>query len=302
MGWTSFFSFLFILFVVVSLVIYWFVPFKTIEFGIQSGGSNFTLGNYDSEMQFYKNMRFPNKEISYKIEDCTLQKQDDMKGAFEIMSDLTTLNFYVVGSNEEISITCDSKTKIEGGMFIAGEGGPTNVTQSEKFNVISHGKILLIRDSKCERPNVALHELLHVLGFDHSSNINNIMYNVSKCDQTIGEDIPELLNNLYSIPSYPDLSFENVSAVMNGRYLDINMVVRNMGLKDSQDSELLLYAGDKLVKEINLEPIDIGSGRMVFLSNLLINKISVDELKVIIDYSFDELDKENNEIILKIKK
>ena len=59
------------------------------------------------------------------------------------------------------------------GLFIAGEGGPSNITKSGDFSVITHGSILLIKESKCERPNIAIHELLHALGFDHSENPNN---------------------------------------------------------------------------------------------------------------------------------
>ncbi len=52
------------------------------------------------------------------------KKRDNMKRAFQIISDKTVLSFYPVESNEEISVTCDSRTKIKGGLFIAGEGGP----------------------------------------------------------------------------------------------------------------------------------------------------------------------------------
>jgi len=218
MGWKIFFSFIFILFTISLLILYWFVPFKITEFGMKYGNSNFSLNNESGNMQFYPNMRYPNPKISYQIYDCPLQKEDNMEWAFEILSDMSILSFYPVNYNEEISVTCDSKNKIEEGLFIAGEGGPTNISKAGKFNVIFHGGILLIRESKCEKPNIAIHELLHSLGFNHSSNPNNIMYYISGCGQTIGEDIPELINELYSIPSYPDLSFENVSAVMHGRY------------------------------------------------------------------------------------
>jgi len=73
-------------------------------------------------------MRYPNSKISYKIYDCPLQKKDNMKRAFEMISNKTILDFYSINSNEEISVTCDSKNKIEEGLFIAGEGGPTNMS------------------------------------------------------------------------------------------------------------------------------------------------------------------------------
>jgi hypothetical protein len=319
MGLKIFLSFIFILFVVVLLVFYWFIPFGTIEFNVASDNYNFSLNTSDMEnMQFYKNMRYPDSKISYKIYDCPLQKKNDMLEAFEIVSNNTILKFYPFDtgneefsgeenfsereiSTEEISVTCDSEVKIEEGMFIAGEGGPTEVIGGEIFNIILHGKILLIKESTCERPNIAIHELLHVLGFNHSDNPNNIMYPFSKCRQTIGEDIPILLNQLYSVPSYSDLAFENVSAVMHGRYLDANVTVRNDGLRDSEKTKLEIYADENFVKEIDLDIIEMGYKKRIKLSNVWIKKTNFQELKFFINSSFNELEKKNNKIVLEIK-
>jgi hypothetical protein len=186
-------------------------------------------------------------------------------------------------------------------MFIAGEGGPTNITKGKDLNVIFQGTILLIRDSKCSEPNVALHELFHVLGFNHSENSNNIMYYVSKCRQEISDDMVDLINELYSIPSYADLSFEDVSANMNGKYLNTNFTIRNYGLKDTTSSKLKIYADGKEIKSIDIHPLEIGYGRSISLSNVFISQLNVNELEFLIETSFPELDKENNKIILEIK-
>ena len=301
MGWKIFFGFIFFLIVCVLLISYWIIPFKTAEFGVQSENSNFSLNNNSNSMQFYPNMRYPTSKISYQIYDCSLQKKNDMERAFEIIANTTLLNFYSVDSDEQISVNCDSKTKIEEGLFIAGEGGPTNITPAGNFNVILHGSILLIRDSKCDTPNIAIHELLHTLGFNHSENSNNIMYPISKCGQTIGEDIFNLINELYSPQSYSDLTFENVSAIMEGRYLNLNMSIRNNGLKSSEKAKVIIYANGKFVKEIDLDALEIGYGRKINLENVLVSQINVKELELFIDYTFDELEKNNNRIILKIK-
>jgi len=299
----SIFSLIFIILVVLLLVVYWFIPYNTIDFDMVSSGANFNLeGNNDTTgMQFYKNMRFPEPNISYKIDDCPLQKKNDMEQAFEIVANLTMLDFYAVENNEEILVTCDSDVKVDGNMFIAGEGGPVNITQAGDYNVIFKGQVLLIKDSTCQRPNVAIHELLHVLGFDHSENSNNIMYPVSKCKQIIGNDTMELINKIYSVPSYPDLALENVSAVMHGKYFDTNISIKNLGFKNSSSAQILIYADDKFVEFISLEPLEVGYGKMIMLTNHRILQLSVKELSFMIETDFEELDKENNILNLTLR-
>ncbi len=299
MGLKIFLSFLFFIFCIGSLIVYWFIPFGTTEFGTKSSNSNFNV-NQSGDMQFYQNMRYSDSEISYNIYDCPLQKKNDMEKAFDIISNRSVLRFNSVDDGSEISVTCDSKNRIEDGLFIAGEGGPVNITQGDKFNVILKGKVLLIKESECEKPNIAIHELLHALGFAHSENPDYIMYYLGKCKQTIGQDQIDLINELYSTPSQPDLTLEKVSAVMHGKYLDVNISVRNNGLRDSMESKILIYADDELVKEIKLDALKIGYGRMISFSNLWIKQINVNKLDFFIDSGFPELEKNNNRISLEV--
>ena len=298
MGLKIFLSFMFVMFCIGILIVYWFIPFGTIEFGTKS--SEFNLINQSGDMQFYQNMRYSDSKISYRIFDCPLQKRNDMESAFWIISNLSILNFDSVDYEEEISVTCDSKNRIEEGLFIAGEGGPVNITKGDNFNVILKGEVLLIKDSNCENPNVALHELLHALGFNHSDNENNIMYPISNCKQTIGADIIALIDELYSTPSQPDFVLKDVSAVMHGKYLDVNMSIKNNGVRDSEEAKVLIYADDKLVKEIELDALKIGYGRIISLSNLWVSQINVNQLDFVVDYNFPELEKNNNRISLKV--
>lgn len=299
-----FFSFLFILFTIFLLVFYWFVPFDTTEFEqtFQNSVNNSSLASNYS--QFYPNMRFPESRISYMIDNCPLNKQNEMIEGFKFLEQRTILRFYLVSLDEEISVSCDSSNKIEDGLFIAGEGGPSKFANVGNFNVISNGMILLIRDSSCSEPIVAIHELLHVLGFDHSSNSRDIMYPVidNDCNQEINQSTIDLINELYSISSYPDLVIENVTAVMHGKYLDTNLTVRNYGLRDSIISNLDIYADDKLIKEFSIEPLEIGDGKIIYLTNVWVNKFSFDSLRFYVNYSSNELNKENNEIKLENKK
>jgi len=288
--------------IILLLVIYWFIPYNTIQFE-KSSNSNFNANvEYNSTLQFYPNMRFPNPNISYKIEDCPLKRQNDMVEAFRIVEEETILNFYPSEYSPEITVTCQDSNKEEGNLFIAGEGGPTDITIAGDFNIIKKGKILLIKDSKCERPNVAIHELLHVLGFDHSENPNNIMYEISRCDQEIGTDMINFLNEIYSIPSQPDLQFKNASVLMHGKYLDVNFSLINNGIKKSGESIVKIIVDDKEVEEVQIPEIEIGYGRKIFLSNIWVKQISVQEVECIIENNFTEIDKSNNRVVFKIKK
>ena len=300
MGWKGILTALVAIFLVVLLFFYWILPLETIDFTFSPKNSNFTLNASGNEtMQFYENLRYSSKDISYRIEECNLEKTDEMKTAFGIIGNLTVLDFYPVASGEEISVTCDEKARFEGDLFIAGEGGPINITRTDKFNVVHKGAITLIRESKCENPNVGIHELLHALGFAHSENPNNIMYPVSKCSQTISQDIIDLIGQLYSFFSLPDLALENVSATMSGRYLDLTVVLRNQGLADSQAGTIEVYADGKRIQEIEFEPINIGHGRMITVTNIFIFQKRIDELRFLIKTNLEELEKENNEDILK---
>lgn len=297
-----FLSLVFIIVALSLLVMYWFVPLSDTEFFIQSKGAEFNPGTISPAVQFYENMRFPEKNISYRIDSCPIKKTEDMKRAFDIVEEKTILNFYEVKSNEEITIFCEGRTKVESGLFIAGEGGPTNITKAGQFNVITNGKILLFKESTCPNPNIAIHELLHVLGFDHVNNSNDIMYEISKCGQEVSQSTIDKIDFLYSIDSLPDLLFEDVGAIMQGRYLDLNISVRNNGLKDSVGGQIVIYADNRSIKEVNLQELKIGHGRFISLTNVWINQVSVDEIKIEIVYPYEELKKENNEVFLKVKK
>ena len=288
-----------VIFVLSFMMFFYFLPFNKSLFVLENYDSNFSLN--ESEMQFYSNMRFPDSRISYKISDCTLQKQNEMESALKILENLTLLEFYSVGSDEEILVTCDSRNKFDGNLFVAGEGGPLNVSAIGNFVLIQKGKILLIRNSDCARPNIAIHELLHVLGFKHSENSRNIMYNITNCDQEISGDILQLINDLYSIPSYSDLAFENVSASINGRFLNLNMTILNLGFEDSGDSNILILFKNKTIETVDLGPIEIGTGKIVYLENILVSGFNFDEFELEILYSYNEINKENNKIKLKIK-
>ena len=96
--------------------------------------------------------------------------------------------------------------------FVAGEGGPTLVINTTVYAIILEGKIALYRHEICDEPQIALHELLHALGFDHNSNSKSIMYPITNCAQELDDYIVQTINQLYSVPSRGDLLIEEIDA------------------------------------------------------------------------------------------
>jgi len=301
MGVKAFLGFLFFLLVVGLLLVYWFIPLEKIDFKPDYGTSDFLVENLTQEdMQFYPNMRFINPSISYQIFDCPPQKRQRMEDAFKIIQGLTVLSFYPVSGGEQIQVRCEYTDRVRGDIFIAGEGGPINVTPSGDFYIIEGGEILLIRDSGCFTPNVAIHELLHVLGFKHSPNPQKIMYNFSDCDQEIGDDIPSVINTLYNFPRKPDLVLQNVSASLKGVVLSLNLTVWNHGLASSGEARVAFYTNDKEIGDFDLPVLDIGQGSKISWQKTVLLK-NFESVIVKIIYSGDELKTDNNRVELKIK-
>jgi hypothetical protein len=301
-GEKKFFLNILVIVLILALAVYWFIPFGENIFNFKSTNYNFSLNNsVSSALQFYPNMRFPTPDISYKIEECTLQKKYDMETAFSILEEKTILDFYPVEYGQEISITCSEDIQFEGDYFLAGEGGPSNITIAGDFNIIESGEVFLIQDSNCERPNVAIHELLHALGFDHSLNSNNIMYEISYCKQTISEDIIDYINEIYSIPVEPDLVFEKANVILHGKYLNTNFTIRNNGLTYSEESKVVIFADGKKIKEVNIPPIDAGYGRVISLLTW-VPQININKVEFVIENNFSELNKTNNRALFEIKK
>lgn len=297
-------GFLFLALILVSFTIYYIAPYNDFSFIVNEENYNFT-SNYtgDDSVQFYPNMRYVDEDISFYIsEKCSIKKNTDARDAFAILGDVTNLNFYPDAINPEINVTCDERTKFENGVFVAGEGGPVRIIKSGKFNIVETGMILLLKGSDCTKPNIAIHEILHALGFKHSNNPNNVMYNFTSCDQTIGDDTISLINELYDIPSLPDLAFESASASLSGRYLDLEVGVRNIGISNSENAKIIVTGKGKILKEIELKELQYGSGVLITVNNIFIKSISLDGIEINIETDFEELDKENNLLELELKK
>lgn len=262
--------------------------------------TNSNYSSYTNLPQYYSNMRFAKRNISYFIQqECSNEKQINVYNSMlRLEKETGVMSFYSTDKNNAmIEIQCNEyeEEPNPGEYFIAGEGGPTEVINSTKFNIITKGKVLLFyKTEDCPSYSVEFHELLHVLGFEHSSNEKSIMYNISSCEQEITSDIIDELKRLYSIPEIADLYFSKLEAVKTGIYLNFNLEVMNAGLGKVDSLNIEIYGDDKFVKSFNLSSIDIGQGRYLEVENVKLNSRDTTNLKFIIKNEQD-LDLRDNE-------
>ncbi len=253
-----------------------------------------------SVVQFYPSMRYRNSVITYFMDpQCSKARRQRILEAFAILSTRTPLVFYESNSSAELQVLC-SEVRVDPSIedhFVAGEGGPVEIINATRYHVIFAGKISLYRDDVCDKPNIALHEILHALGFDHTNSTGSIMYPVTNCDQTLDPSIIKALGDLYRDPSLPDVFLNEVQANKTGRYLSFSMNVSNYGLKDATDVILQISADGSFVQQFNLTSLPIGIRKTLSVHNL---RVPSDTSQLFFNVSENEpdLDESNNHLSL----
>ncbi len=254
--------------------------------------------------QFYPNLRYPDRNIGYFIEAaCLDKKEQEIKQAFRLIENFTVLRFHT-SPNATLRILCSKiapEPKTEG-HFVAGEGGPTEIINTSRYAVILAGKVSLYRPEKCQQPNIAIHEIFHALGFDHTSDKKSIMYPITECSQQIGENLTAQINELYRTDSLSDITIERLSANMTGNYLNFEIIVTNSGLRDVANSSVSVVAKSKLIKKFSLEEISIGQKKTLYVKNLRMPR-DAENITFMADNldQTPELDYENNKITLELR-
>lgn len=268
--------------------------------------NNIQIPNNEESKQFYSNMKFNHNKISYRIETgCPEEKKQRMIEAFnELSKHVPKITFYEITTTPDIEILCsqNNNEQINEKHFIAGEGGAKEIIETERFNIITEGIIYLYDNSnlktlKCDYPNVEIHELMHVFGFEHSKNPKSLMYSLlESCEQKLDQKIISLLNNLYSMENFPDLYFEDAKAIKKGRYLDFNLTIKNSGSIDSETTTIIILEDNKEIDKRELGQIKFGAGMTLQTVNLKLNKLDPKKIEFIIDKDNEikELDEENN--------
>jgi len=261
--------------------------------------------------QFHPNMKFNHNSISYTIDSaCSEEKKNRMIEAFNELSDkVGIISFYSVIENPDIEISCseDEKTSVDEDYFIAGEGGAKEIIQTDRYNIITNGIILLYWNPhgavNCDWSNIELHELLHVFGFEHSKDENSLMYPyLESCEQRLAQSIIDDLKELYSQPNLADLYFEKVVIIKKGRYLDFNVTIKNSGDIDAGDVLLGVFdEGERIgeADDFKLGDIKYGAGVSLSIQNIKLKNRNSKKIEIVLDEKnvIKEIDENNNVVI-----
>ena len=260
--------------------------------------------------QFYPNIRFPESEITYALDPaCDKKKEENILSAFSLLSSKTVLRFspLLLGKEPRIRVLCSdiAPNSDERGHFVAGEGGPSELINVSAFYVILESKISLYRVDRCPEPKIALHELLHALGFNHTSDPESIMYLVSSCTQQLDESIVQEINRLYAIPSVPDLSLDAVSVNRIGGFLSFQANVSNRGFMPVISANLSVYEQGTFLSSFTLADngLPLGATKILTVKNLKVSKSSTEfEFVVEIYNPTQEIRIDNNRLGVSLEK
>ena len=268
---------------------------------------NITLQGYNDMLnlsgsaQFYPNMRYAEKEISYGFEDaCSQIKKDNVRTAFDILEGKTSLVFSE-SSSAQITFVCselppDPKRSAH---FVAGEGGPTEIVNTSLFSVIMAGKVSLYKDEQCGQPLISLHEILHALGFDHNKNQRSILYPTlsNSCNQQLDDAIVDKINELYDYESIPDFKIESIDASKGGALFNFQIKVVNRGLASAENVNLKLSSNGKEIETFDLGEMEIGTRKIFNVTSLRVPlRAKSFTFQVDSENEIRELYEDNNEI------
>jgi hypothetical protein len=260
--------------------------------------------------QFYPNMKFNHNRIAYYIDPlCDSEKRERMLEAFDKLIFLVGfIEFYEVdGGLYDIEVSCSGEIAefSSDEYFIAGEGGAREIIRTNRYSIIRNGTVILhgnpTSSLECGWANVELHELIHVLGFQHSEDPKSLMYPILEdCDQELDESIIYELKRLYSEPDLAELYFDELKAIKKRKYLDFNLTVRNSGSVNAKNANFSVFEDDRLIKSFSLKDKDgeikYGAGIIISIGNLKLKNLNPEEIKFVIDYDnlVEEIDESNN--------
>jgi len=147
-----------------------------------------------------KNPKWYTNNLTYTFQgNCTKTHIEKTGEAFAYLlnNTNTSLTFKEVYSYEcpDIKIDCLNITDLE--ETTIGLSTFSYYNESEYTIIVGSEINLTIGDQLCPKPNLQLHEILHVFGFDHTGDGSDIMYKRYGCMQTLKDGLKNDLAQIY---------------------------------------------------------------------------------------------------------
>ncbi len=168
------------------------------------------------------------------------------------------------------------------------------------FNLTASAEMLYTPTAnECENKITVIHELGHILGFAHTSDVKSVMFPTVDCSAKITDQMRQTLKNIYSIEALPDLYFGVIEAEKIGKNVAINFTIWNRGLIKSESVSVDVKADEIMVESYDIPFIEPGAGWMI--QDVIFTEKDFTNLSLDIDPSHvqKELDIKNNIIVLK---
>ena len=127
---------------------------------------------------------------------------------------------------------------------------------------------MLPAGTNCVDLNRAIHELGHIIGFDHTTDPSDIMYPYESCARQITKKEIMTIESIYSMEPRPQLYLSGVSVLVDRGYANINFSVKNIGIIHTPKTEIFVYSDGKVAYKIELDILRPSDGVFEYLKNI----------------------------------
>jgi len=168
------------------------------------------------------------------------------------------------------------------------------------FNLTTYAEMLYTpTTNECENKITVIHELGHILGFAHTSDVKSVMFPTVDCSAKITDQMKQTLKNLYSVEALPDLYFGDIKAGKVVKNVVINFTIWNRGLIKSENVSVDVKTDENMVKSYDIPSIEPSAGWMIPDMIFIDNDFTALSLHIDPSHVQKELDIKNNIITLK---